>query len=263
MIVWKNHLIFKNNGYDLNQQHYDFDKAFLKQNEIYRQMPELTPRLESTYRLEDHVYDLDSIETLWQLRQEGETGEIIILNFANTLQPGGGYLNGAKAQEEDLCRCSFLFQTLVRKYFSFYAKNLFLYTPYGRHDCLVSPNVPVFRRSNYELAPYTTATFLTVPAVDVTILKYTTLNLYNRSKIQRVMEERMKFLLAVALERKPAAIVLGAWGCGNYGNNREFVLSTFESLIQQYVDTTQTHVVFALPMNKKKRDLDSHKVSFG
>lgn len=253
MLVWKNHLIFKRKGYDLNDQHHTFDKQFLKENQIYRKMPTLTEQASSTYQLIEHSYDLDSIELLWKLREEGETGEVMILNFANTLQSGGGYLNGAKAQEEDLCRCSFLFQTLCRKYVSFYAKNLFLYTPYGRHECLVSPNVPVFRRSNYELAPYTTATFLTIPAVDVAILKYTTLNLYNRSKVKRLMEERIQFLLAVAMERQPAAIILGAWGCGNYENDREFVLNTFESTIQRYIDTTQTRVLFPLPTYKEKK----------
>lgn len=250
MLVWKNHLIFKRKGYDLNDQHYTFDKQFLKENQIYRKMPALTEQASSTYQLIEHSYDLDSIELLWQLREEGETGEVMILNFANTLQPGGGYLIGGNAQEEDLCRCSFLFQTLVQDYGSFYAKNLFFYTPYGRQECLVSPHVPVFRRSTYELVPYTTATFLTLPAVNVTLLKYLTLNLYHRSKVQRVMEERMKFLLAVALERQPAAIILGAWGCGSYGNDREFVLNTFERVIQRYVDTTQTRVLFALPTSK-------------
>ena len=113
--------------------------------------------------------------------------------------------------------------------------------------------MPVFRRSNYELAPYTTATFLTIPAVDVAILKYTTLNLYNRSKVKRLMEERIQFLLAVAMERQPAAIILGAWGCWNYENDREFVLNTFESTIQRYIDTTQTRVLFPLPTYKEKK----------
>lgn len=247
MIAWKNHLIFKHKGYDLNDQHYTFDTQFLKETQIYRRMPELKEQGSSTYQLNKHTYDLDSIEALWQLREEGVPGEVVILNFANTIQPGGGYLIGGNAQEEDLCRCSFLFQTLARRYFSFYVKNLFFYTPYGRHECLVSPNVPVFRRSTYDLVPYTTATFLTLPAVNVTLLKYLTLNLYHHSEVQRVMEERMKFLLAIALERKPAAIILGAWGCGNYGNDREFVLSTFERVIQNYVNTDETRVVFALP----------------
>ena len=35
-----------------------------------------------------------------------EDGKILVLNFANPVEPGGGVRRGAKAQEEDLCRKS-------------------------------------------------------------------------------------------------------------------------------------------------------------
>lgn len=37
----------------------------------------------------------------------------LALSFANGVQPGGGFLLGARAQEEVLCRSSALYQTLI------------------------------------------------------------------------------------------------------------------------------------------------------
>ena len=48
----------------------------------------------------------------WRLWEDGKT-DVAALNFASAKNPGGGFLTGAKSQEEDLARCSALYECLV------------------------------------------------------------------------------------------------------------------------------------------------------
>src|SRR5262245_31773442 len=47
-----------------------------------------------------------------RLVQNEQVSRVVALNFASAKNPGGGFLGGAKAQEEDLARCSGLYACL-------------------------------------------------------------------------------------------------------------------------------------------------------
>jgi len=79
-----------------------------------------------------------------RLLLEDRLPELVLLNFASARNAGGGFIKGAKAQEEDLCRASGLYPCLLRAP-DYYAVNRaegsLLYT-----DRLIySPSVPFFR----------------------------------------------------------------------------------------------------------------------
>jgi uncharacterized protein (TIGR02452 family) len=67
----------------------------------------------------------------------------VALNFASATSPGGGFLSGARAQEECLARCSGLYACLAdNPMYGFHrARRDALYSDYA----VYSPDVPVFR----------------------------------------------------------------------------------------------------------------------
>src|ERR1700761_3983109 len=84
-----------------------------------------------------------SIGAARRLRDEG-ADRIAVLNFASARNAGGGYLGGARAQEEDLCRVSALYTTL-RQAPDYYAAHRASPDPAYSHRVIYSPDVPVYR----------------------------------------------------------------------------------------------------------------------
>lgn len=74
-----------------------------------------------------------------RLQALGKTN-LVALNFASARNQGGGFLAGAIAQEEDLCRASGLYGCLKRKPL-FYNANIMCDDAFYTHGVLYSPNV--------------------------------------------------------------------------------------------------------------------------
>jgi uncharacterized protein (TIGR02452 family) len=67
----------------------------------------------------------------------------VVLNFASATSPGGGFLNGARAQEEYLARSSCLYQCI--RYNPMYEYHRTQNDPLYSDYMIYSPDVPVIR----------------------------------------------------------------------------------------------------------------------
>src|SRR5262245_31649698 len=99
-----------------------------------------------------------------RLVQDEGVPELVLLNFASARNAGGGFLGGAKAQEEDICRCSGLYACLLTQpayYEANRAQSSMLYTDH----IIYSPRVPFFSDGSRGLleAPFL-ASVITAPA---------------------------------------------------------------------------------------------------
>jgi uncharacterized protein (TIGR02452 family) len=141
---------------------------------------------------------------------------VCILNMASPLRPGGGVLTGATSQEEFLCSRTTLLLSLKE---SFYRLPEF--------GGVWSPDVLAFRNhlplgdSRGELGP---GERFWVDVVSAGMLRFPELEgsedeVKRLSKSDRgVVEKKMRAVLRIAAQKGVKRFVLGAWGCGAYGN---------------------------------------------
>ena len=209
-----NDRIFKSGKY--GEMKSETIEYFPEPTEIQRQSP---------YVIEKHIERLTTIESI--LAHEGK--KIIALNFANAMYPGGGYVLGGNAQEESLCRASILIYT-IRTQKNFYLKNRLHILPDYTDTMIYSENVPVIRNENGELLEKPIlCDFITCPAVNRTFAKF----MFTRHRINRKMYVRIEKIIKLAVSKKPEVLILGAFGCGMFGNKRHEVFHIFENHINK------------------------------
>ncbi len=161
----------------------------------------------------------------------------LALNFANGVSAGGGFLRGATAQEEVLCRSSALYPTLDGD--SMYEEHQKREQPDSTDWAICSPDVPVFRSDDgAELDHPWLLSVITCAAPYAPAI--------GQPRSGDLLEQRIHRVLAIALSYGHTALVLGAWGCGAFENDPQRTAVDFrEALVHDY-DGAFSTVVFAV-----------------
>ena len=196
------------------------------------QLPEAgSPRFPHT-RVQ--VANETTLMAAWRLTDMGE--RVLALNFANGIHPGGGFLGGARAQEEVLCRSSALYATLEGD--PMYAAHRRRPQPDSTDWAILSPDVPVFRDDEGTAcdAPWMLST-LTCAAPYAPAL--------GQPRAGDLLEARIRRVLAIAWAYGYSALVLGAWGCGAFHNDPERTARDFKTALGEQAGSF-TEVVFAI-----------------
>ncbi|MQY10686.1 hypothetical protein SRB5_07990 [Streptomyces sp. RB5] len=177
------------------------------------------------------AFEVTSEDSLAAARRlvAGGAGRTGVLNFASARNAGGGYVGGAKAQEEDLCRASALYECLLTapEYYSAHRADP---SPFYSDRVIHSPGVPVFRDRRGELLeePYE-VDFLTSPAPNTGVIAQRSPE--RRGEVPAALARRAERVLEVAAVGGCEALVLGAWGCGVFRNDPAEVAEAFGVLL--------------------------------
>lgn len=160
-----------------------------------------------------------------------EQDNILVLNFANPVNPGGGVRHGARAQEEDLCRKSSLLLSLesekAKKYYNYNkAQNTYM----GTDAMMFTPYVEIIKDENGELLDETvTVSVLTCAAPAIT---YGMKGMCDEEYRDMVYSRIVKMLKCLAYFGY-SHLVLGAWGCGAFGNDAKTISDLFYKALKE------------------------------
>lgn len=176
-------------------------------------------------------------------RLVGEGAErVCVLNFASARNPGGGFLGGARAQEEDVCRCSALYPCLLEAPTYYDVNRAHPDSIYTDH-LIYTPDVPFFKtkgRGDLLETPFELSV-LTAPAPNTgAVLKR---DPDAGAAIREAFERRARYVLAAMADEGHHAIVLGAWGCGAFRGDPEMVADVFAGALEDFAGVFE-HVVF-------------------
>jgi uncharacterized protein (TIGR02452 family) len=186
------------------------------------------------------LIEITTESTLAAARRLGD--DCAALVFASARNPGGGFRTGAQAQEEDIARSSALYACLdtVPEFYAHHRADSDL-----RYSdrVIYSPGVPVFRDDNGHLLdrPHHTA-LITAAAPNLSAVMRNQPE--SAGTVPAALAGRTERVLAVAAAHGHRRLVLGAWGCGVFGNDPSVVARTFAAALQR-LDVFD-HIVFAV-----------------
>lgn len=169
-------------------------------------------------------------------RQSAAGHPTLALNFANGVHPGGGFLAGARAQEEVLCRSSALYVTL---------EGDAMYEAHRRRPdqassdwAILSPHVPFFRTDDG--TPLDAPWLLSILTCAAPVADDA------GGLAAELLRQRIARVLAIAEAYACEALVLGAWGCGAFGNDPARTAHDFRDALSGPFLGAFKHVVFAI-----------------
>jgi uncharacterized protein (TIGR02452 family) len=176
---------------------------------------------------------------------------VAVLNLASERSAGGGWQNGALAQEEALCYRSSLYLCLHKSYY-----------PLPSLSAIYSPSVLIIRdamsRGHTLLTPTEQPANLPVTSViSVAALRYPALTddkkSYKNEGQRAETKRKIRLTLRVAALGGHTKIVLGALGCGVFGNPPKEVADCFLEVFREkeFQGGWWEEVVFAIMDNAK------------
>ncbi len=186
---------------------------------------------------------------------------VAVLNMASALRPGGGFLDGANSQEEFLCARTTLYPSL---WDSFYRL--------PEVSGIFTPDVLVFRDHLPDAHDLHKSDRYFVDVISSSMLRFSDAKTEDCScgvsycdRHRDIVMRKMKAVMRIAQSKGVEKLVLGAWGCGAYGNPTKEIAKCWRKVIaggqrQRRPNAERwegiNEIVFAVPDRTMLRDFE-------
>lgn len=229
--------------YDLEEREVKLPVRFEQIKEVTLYTPEQVAQLpeqdiSKTKSMRITLRNQDTLEAAFELHHRRKETEkpVLVLNFANPHRPGGGIRSKPGTQEEHLCvKTTVLCSLETEEAWPFYQTNLDCGTQAQTDMILFSPNTMVIRNPDLSLRedPFPVAV-MTVSAPIASRMEESEL-----PNLENILNSRIHGMLRAAAAEGYTRLVLGAWGCGNFGNDPELVARLFhDNLVGNFEEVT-------------------------
>lgn len=193
----------------------------------------------NNYKTEISLCNVDAVQKAVELSKDS----VALLNPASSTSPGGGYLDGLRAMEEDICRRSGLAWCLDRKH---RAQKTNFYPFKNREELIYSPSVPIFRDgrdNNYSFLPGPKKiSIISSAAIDINPQ-------HKKSRPKNFIKDTESIIynhIATAANKGHNVLVLTAFGCGAFANPPEEIAQLYKKVIEENFKGVFKKIVFAI-----------------
>lgn len=196
---------------------------------------------------------------------------VCVLNFASSINPGGGVKSGSSAQEEALCRCSTLCPCLNAEeaWAQFYHPHRAAENPLHNDDCIYTPDVIIFKSDEAypRILPeesWFKSDIITCAAPNLRPMPGNIMSPSDDISAKDIQPEalaalhkaRLRRILDIAAAHGVEIMILGAFGCGVFRNDPNIVARAMHAVALEYAHMFEKieFAVYCNPANPTNYD---------
>lgn len=221
----------------LNSSKYETLMNTAIESTVYVSDPSVNDVSLGSYETNVKVYNKDVV-TCTHASITHDRERVCVLDFASYTNPGGGFLKGSMAQEEALCHASGLYLCLESKHDVYDKRKKWVKDGLYRDDYIYVKACPFITSGKVDLADV-----MVIAAPNTKRTKAT------QDEISKVLHRRMEIAFLEPYKHGCKNIVLGAFGCGVFGNDVKEVASIWSELQTTY-NGLYKNIVYAVTDKK-------------